>query len=303
MSKRVFLVKDTPNPISANEYIEAQLDIQLAAIEEEFQANAISLFGSIFYGVDDIIRDAIENGHAKDVNAKKLVVLLTTEGGIVEVVQRIVETFRHFYEIVDFVIPNYAFSAGTVLVMSGDAIHMDYYSRLGPTDPQIQKGGSLVPALGYVKRFEKLVKEARAGGISQAEVQLIVSGFDQAVLYQFEQAEALSITLLKEWLPKYKFRNWTETETSKRPVTHEMRASRAEEIAQELCNSDKWHTHGRGISRDVLERDLKLKIDDFGNNTELNKKIRNYHNLLCDYKSKMGNTCVVHTVDHCRMIG
>jgi ClpP class serine protease len=66
---------------------------------------------------------------------KKLAVLLTTGGGVVEVLPRIVDTFRRHYDVVDFIVPNYAFSAGTVLVMSGDAIHMDSYSRLGPIDP------------------------------------------------------------------------------------------------------------------------------------------------------------------------
>ena len=55
-----------------------------------------------------------------------------------DVVQRVVDTLRRHYNLVDFIIPNYAYSAGTVLAMSGDAIHMDYYSRLGPIDPQIE---------------------------------------------------------------------------------------------------------------------------------------------------------------------
>jgi len=294
---------DTPSPVSANEYIEQQLHHQLAALEQRLEAHVICFIGPILNGVDDAIRSAVEDRHEKDKGDQKLVVILTTEGGIVEVVQRIVETLRHFYAVVDFIVPNYAFSAGTVLVMSGDSIHMDYYSRLGPTDPQIPgKDGRLVPALGYLKRFEALIRLARAGEISQAEVQLLISGFDQAVLYEFEQAERLSITLLREWLPKYKFKNWITTKGSHKEVTAEMRAQRAEEIAQALCDSDRWHTHGRGISKDVLEKDLNLKIDDFGDDEELSGKIRDYHNLISDYMSKMGNRCVLHTVDSYRVL-
>ena len=47
-----------------------------------------------------------------------------------------VETLRHHYDIVDFVVPTHAYSAGTIFVMSGDSIYMDYYSRLGPIDPK-----------------------------------------------------------------------------------------------------------------------------------------------------------------------
>jgi len=296
-------VADNTNPASANEYIEQQLHGLLSAIEKRFDADAICFVGPLIPGVDDIIRVAIENKQEESPK-EKLVVIVTTNGGLLEVVQRIVETLRNFYDTVDFVVPNYAYSAGTVFVMSGDAIYMDYYSRLGPTDPQIEnKEGRLIPALGYVKRFEKLVQEARAGGISQAEIQLLISGFDQAVLYQFEQAQQLSITLLKEWLPKYKFKNWKITETSKKPVTDEMRAKRAEEIAAQLCDSDRWHTHGRGISKDVLDNDLGLKIKDFGKDVELSTEIRDYQNLISDYMGKMGNRCVLHTVGAYRVLG
>ena len=35
--------------------------------------------------------------------------------------------------------------------MSGDAIFMDYFSVLGPIDPQLPKGDTMVPALGYLR--------------------------------------------------------------------------------------------------------------------------------------------------------
>ena len=90
--------------------------------------------------------------------------LITTTGGFIEVVQRIVATLRKHYSIVDFVVPNYAYSAGTVLVMSGDAIHMDYYSRLGPIDPQVETpGGQSVSALGYLERYDQLLRKANSG--------------------------------------------------------------------------------------------------------------------------------------------
>ena len=62
-------------------------------------------------------------------------------------IQRIAETLRHHYDRVEFIVPNYAMSAGTVLVMSGDAIHMDYFSVLGPIDPQVRdETGRQLPA-------------------------------------------------------------------------------------------------------------------------------------------------------------
>src|SRR5579863_7668178 len=101
-------------------------------------------------------------------------------------------------------------SAGTVLVMSGDAIHMDYYSLLGPIDPQLERAGSadLVPALGYLVQFERLIEKSRKGKLTTAELTFLVEKFDPAELYSYEQARELSIALLKEWLVRYKFKNW-----------------------------------------------------------------------------------------------
>lgn len=295
---------DLSNPITVNEYIERLLDDHLKQIENHFNADALCFVGPIYYGADGVVRSTLENKHSKNNirDEKKLVVLLTTEGGYVEVVQRIVETIRNFYDTVYFIIPDYAFSAGTVMVMSGDNIYMDYYSRLGPIDPQIQKEGRSLPALGYVKRYEDLLDKARRGEACQAEIQLIITGFDQAVLYQFEQARELSKALLVEWLPRYKFKNWDKTETNKVTVTEDMKQQRANEIAVELSDSDKWHTHGRGISKDILQNNLKLNIVDFGLDNVLSEKIRYYQNLLNDYMQKQGNSCILHTVSSYRIL-
>src|SRR5690606_24230974 len=99
---------------------------------------------------------------ANDAELKRgtLVVLIETTGGYIEVVERIYEVFRKNYNKVNFVVPNYAYSAGTVLVLSGDEIYMDYYSVLGPIDPQIQnEEGKVVPGLGYLAKFDELVNK------------------------------------------------------------------------------------------------------------------------------------------------
>ena len=53
--------------------------------------------------------------------------------------------------------------------------------------------------------------------------------------------------LLKEWLVKYKFKNWKVTQRRKVPVTRKMKEQRAEEIAGKLNDTRLWHSHGRGI--------------------------------------------------------
>lgn len=280
---------------SANEFIESQLDARLTEIEKFFTADAVSISGPLLFNVDNLIRKAVERRVRKGPRRRQLVVVLTTKGGSVEVVRRTVDVFRHHYKLVDFVIPDHAYSAGTVLAMSGDAIHMDYYSRLGPIDPQVEsQGGRWVSALGYLERYNELIEKAQDNTITAAEVQVLM-GFDQGDLYLYEQARDLSITLLEEWLVKYKFKNWRKTETNRKPVTKDMKEGRARKIAETLNDTNRWHLHGHGISMAVLEKDVNLKIDDFGKNTDLNAKIKSYHGLLDDYMSRLSVSGVVHT--------
>ena len=282
-------------PRNANEFIEQQLDCRIRAIEEKFDADAISFTGPLLFGVDDIVRTAVEEKSNEKPHREKLVVILTTGGGYIEVVQRIVDTLRRHYNLIDFIVPNYAYSAGTVLVMSGDDIYMNYYSRLGPIDPQIEtQTGRMVPALGYLEKYNELIKKAQSGKITIAETQLLIQSFDQAELYQYEQARELSITLLKEWLVKYKFKNWKITQTRRKHVTNRMKTSRAANIARELNKTRKWHIHGYGISMDVLVNDINLLIEDFGKDLNLSSAIRGYHDLLTDYTTKLDKKGVIH---------
>lgn len=149
---------------NANEFVEQRLDELIGTLEDALQSHVITFCGDLWFGVDDLLRLAVEDKSKLKPIRRKLCVFLTTRGGYIEVVQRIVATLRRHYRVVDFIIPNYAYSAGTVLAMSGDAIHMDYYSRLGPIDPQVDaKSGNKVPALGYLERYSDLIEKAQKG--------------------------------------------------------------------------------------------------------------------------------------------
>lgn len=273
----------------ANQSVEKRLDELVDAIEVQMDADVLSHVGSIYYGTDDFIREFVESRSPK---RDRLAVILETTGGYIEVVQRIADTFRHHYKFVEFVVPNYAMSAGTVLVMSGDAIHMDYYSVLSPIDPQIERdfpdGRRFVPAVSYLKKYDELIEKSRKKELTTAEIAFLVEKFDPAELHAFEQARQLSITLLTDWLARYKFKDWNKTETRGVPVTPEMKIDRAEAIAKKLNDIDRWHVHGRGISMQVLREDLGLLIDDFGKNRELNDAIKGYYNPMKDYMSVRG---------------
>ena len=126
--------------------------------------------------------------------------------------------------------------------MSGDAIFMDYYSVLEPIDPQIPRndGEGLVPALGYLVQFERLLEKSKRRELTDAEMAFLLKRFDPENCINTSKSQ-LSIELLKEWLVKFKFKDWTITETRHVPVTPQMRIERAEEIAKSLNDTARWH--------------------------------------------------------------
>ena len=232
-----------------------------------------------------------------------LVVLVETPGGYIETVERLVSVIRRHYKTVTFVVPDYAYSAGTVLVLSGDRIYMDYYSVLGPIDPQYEdeNGSSLLPGAGYLAKFKELTEtinksRSKTGQGYRAELAYLIKRFDPAYLFHIEQAIEHGQSLITEWLQKYKFKDWTKTETKGKKVTPKMREQRATEIAEILGKADHWHSHGRGISMKHLESsEIKLKIDDFGEDEELSRSIRNYHGLCVDYAMTHRMPGFIHT--------
>lgn len=262
---------ESEQQIRVNAFVENQLDRLAEPVEAKLKADVMAIVGPIYAGSDDGVRQAIEVRKAGGDLRRKLAVVLDTGGGIIEVVERMVNTIRHHYAEVIMIVPNRAMSAGTVFAMSGDEILMDYFSCLGPIDPQIERNGKLVPALSYLVQFERLKKRSEDGTITSAELMLLQQ-LDLAELHSFEEARELSIALLKQWLSNYKFKDWAVTETRKQPVTQEMRERRAKEVAERLMDQE-WHSHGRPIGMAVLRKDLNLRIHDFGEDPDLSQRI------------------------------
>jgi len=275
-------------------YIKDQLDSHIVDIGRQLDADTMSIVSPLVPPIDATVRNAIE---VKQQKKSKITIVLETPGGIVEIVERMVGVIRNFYQEVMVIVPNQAMSAGTVFALSADKIMMDYFSRLGPIDPQIFKDGKLVPALSYLKQYEKLNKKAQDGNLTTTEYAMLEQ-LDIGELYQFEQARELSMELLIEWLSQYKFKDWTTTETQGLEVTSEMKQERAEEIARLLNDTDRWHSHGRGIDIFTLRGELKLKIDDYEEQEKLNKSIRDYFSLLLDYLNREKLHLFVHTEEY-----
>lgn len=274
------------------------LNKRLHALEEHFEGDFISYSGPMAEGVENVLLNIVEN-LANDENKKsRLFVVLTTTGGSAIAVERYVNIIRHHYEEVNFIIPDYAYSAGTIFCMSGDSIYMDYFSVLGPIDPQVKnKEGKYVAALGYLDKVNEMIEKSRNNQLTNAEF-LILKGIDIAELKEYEQARDLTIALLKKWLIKYKFKNWTHHSTNPdllgQEVTEQQKEERAVEIAALLSNNNKWYSHGRPINIETLEKGLRLKIEDYSNQPGKDL-IRSYYSILSEHIRTSETPIFIHT--------
>lgn len=266
-------------------------------VEDAFDATVLYYCGPIYEPGDSLIRKAIEVRKSSGKRKRRLALLLTTSGGSIEVAERIANTLRHHYRSISFVVPDHAMSAGTVLAMCGDEIWMDYFSFLGPIDPQVRnREGKWVPALGYISKYNALIQKASKGALSTAEMAVLLQQFDQGDLFFYEQARDLSIELLEKWLVRYKFKDWRVTDSRRTRVTNAMKSKRAKEIAAALSDPDRWKSHGRGLSKEVLWRVLKLKIDDLETDPK-GESVKEYHSLVTSYQTRLGQPYVVHSGD------
>ena len=280
------------NPI--DKAIKDMLNEALAGLENVLNSDVLCYFGPIANGNENMMLQIVEE-LAQDPNKKEqLAILLTTNGGSAMAVERYVNIIRKHYNKVIFIVPDYAYSAGTIFCMSGDEIWMDYFSVLGPIDPQVpNKEGRYVPALGYLDKVNELIAKAQAGKLTQAEF-LILKDFDLAELRQYEQAKELTISLLKNWLVKYKFKNWSTHSSTGQPVTPNDKKKRAEVIAGKLGDNKLWKSHGRPINIEALES-LKLQIKDFSDLQAERGAIRKYYYLLQEFCRKYNMQMFIHT--------
>ena len=282
---------------AVDDNIHALLKERLLKLEEHFNADILTYYGP-FAAYENFFLKIVEDLASDNNGRNKINIILSTVGGSVNVVERYVNILRHNYEEVNFIVPDYAYSAGTVFCMSGDNIYMDYSSVLGPIDPQVKnKEGRLVAALGYLDKINELLDKAKKNELTNAEF-IILKDFDLAELRGYEQAKDLTIALLKKWLVKYKFKNWDKHRSNSQllgqAVTLDQKKERAQQIADALSDNNMWKSHSRPINIEALG-ELRLEIDDYSKNKDRQTLIRDYYELLTDYVQSRGYLYFIQT--------
>ena len=205
-----------------------------------------------------------EMAAAVPADVREVDVMIVTPGGFAHQVASFVNRLRGRFDHVAFIIPHMAMSAGTIWALSGDEIWMDSRAYLGPIDPQVpSRDGRLLPAQAVLSLLSLIQRDGeerlKKGDRPQWTHVQLLRNLDAKELGNAMSQTAYSIDLAADYLERFKFQSWT-TRSGGEAVTPEHRATTALEIATRLCSHDAWKMHSHGISREVLERELKLVI-------------------------------------------
>jgi hypothetical protein len=276
-----------------SEYLDRQMSFQELAEERKAQLRRISALR----GGRDVLVFAADlskgqapisisyndllpiNDQLANLGGSALDLILETPGGSGEAAEDIVRALRTRYDDLAVIVPGWAKSAGTIMVMAGDEILMEPASALGPIDAQIFWQGKVFSADALLEGLEKIKKEVEdTGSLNRAYIP-ILQGLSPGELQSAENALKFAKILVTDWLARFKFKNWQQHSSTGASVTEDEKRQRAEEIAGQLCDHRRWLTHSRSIKLEDLEA-MRLRITDYSQNAELADAIRRHYTLL-----------------------
>jgi len=188
-------------------------------------------------GFTDLV-NSIEQNSAVDV-------LLHSPGGRPDATERIVQILRNKFKEISFLIPHSAYSAATMMALSGNSIILHPSAALGPIDPQING----IPARSIKRGFEKVKEKiAKEGPESLPAYIPLIEKYSLDLLELCEDSEKLSKELVSTWLKKYMF------------AGEKRNSQKIKKAVEYFSNYDKHLLHSRPLSLDKLSR-LHLKIE------------------------------------------
>lgn len=175
---------------------------------------------------------------------EKLLVILTTDGGLMTEAEAMVMDWRHRYSTVIVAIPEYAMSSGAILALSADHLYMKYSACIGPIDTQtFQPDGSLRTTASYARYAESLLFSKN---LTPREEE-VLKGIDWGRVESERKESMLPCDILNRTING-----------------HILDGSRTvDKIAFELSNELKWLDHGRQIRRERMKDELGIVAGDY----------------------------------------
>lgn len=214
-----------------------------------------------------------------NIKTDEIDVIIETPGGFAEVVEDFVKLIRCHHSKLNVIVPGTAKSAGTIFTMAADDILMGELSAVGPIDAQISSNGKHFSADAFLQGLDKIKEDAAKQKKLELAYIPMLQNLSPGEIQHCENAQNFAQTLVREWLVKYKFANWSKHASSGKEVTEQEKIDTANDIATQLGKHSHWLTHARSIKIDDL-RSMGLKVINYAEDTDLNDAIVRYYTLL-----------------------
>ena len=159
--------------------------------------------------------------------------LLHTGGGSIDAAEKLIRIMRSKVGTawLRIIVPDFAKSAGTLMILGADSVVMSDMSELGPIDPQIRLVNEWQSAQNYLDAYEAHAKTLK-NDPNDIAAQIMLGKLDPAAIRSCRAAVNRSRQAAESLLKRGMFRNggnWTQTVT-------------------ELLATTRWLSHGQMIS-------------------------------------------------------
>lgn len=192
-----------------------------------------------------------------DISADKIDVLIESPGGVVDAAHRIVQLLRQKFKDVRFIVPGSAYSAATMICLSGNELWMDERASLGPIDPQING----IPARSILNGFNTVRDILKAQGPSALPAYLpLLQKYDLHIFEICKDQEERGKQLVANWLTQYMLCNDPDKE------------EKSKKIVSFFADYDTHKSHARPIFYSDA-KEIGLKVQTLSTSSPLREKV------------------------------
>ena len=173
--------------------------------------------------------------------------LLHTKGGSIDAAEKLMGMLRRVVGVAKLriIVPDFAKSAGTLMVLGADSVVMSDMSELGPIDPQIRLRDGWLSVQNYLDAYKEHDETLKIDPKNIA-AQIMLDKLDPATLKLCEAAVQRARQAAEHLLQRGMFGNggnWSRT-------------------ASELLDTARWLSHGQMISwEDARDPQLGLVVE------------------------------------------
>lgn len=173
--------------------------------------------------------------------------MLHTKGGSIDAAEKLMEMLRRLVGTAKLriIVPDFAKSAGTLMVLGADSVVMSDMSELGPIDPQVFLSDRWESVQNYLDAYKEHDRTLKIDPDNIA-ARIMLSQIDPSVLKLCEVATKRASQAAENLLRHGMFRNegnWSKT-------------------VRELLDTQRWLSHGQMISwEDAQDSRIELRVE------------------------------------------